>query len=60
MVYRSRVEGNGSGRAGSVRTHGEIWAATSDERIEAGHPVRVIAVDGLRLHVAATSKESPV
>jgi membrane-bound serine protease (ClpP class) len=44
------------GRTGSVRTHGEIWTADADERIEAGSPVRVTAVNGLRLRVASTSK----
>ncbi len=41
------------GGTGSVRTHGEIWTASANERIEAGTPVRVTAVDGLRLRVAA-------
>ncbi len=46
------------GAAGSVRTHGEIWTATSDEPIASGSPVRVTAVDGLRIHVTPTSKAS--
>jgi len=41
------------GGTGSVRTHGEIWTASANERIEAGTPVRVTAVEGLRLRVAA-------
>jgi membrane-bound serine protease (ClpP class) len=41
------------GLTGSVRTHGEIWTASANERIEAGTPVRVTAVEGLRLRVAA-------
>jgi membrane-bound serine protease (ClpP class) len=41
------------GGTGSVRTHGEIWTASANERIEAGTPVRVTAVEGLRLQVAA-------
>ena len=45
------------GRAGSVRTHGEIWNATADERIEPGAAVRVTAIDGLRLRVAPISKD---
>lgn len=49
-----------AGGLGHVRTHGEIWAATSDEFIEAGSPVRVTAVDGLRLRVtAAASAPAP-
>jgi membrane-bound serine protease (ClpP class) len=48
------------GGLGHVRTHGEIWAATADEFIEAGSPVRVTAVDGLRLRVtAAASAAAP-
>jgi len=46
------------GRTGSIRTHGEIWTADADERIEAGSPVRVTAVNGLRLRVASTSRGS--
>ncbi len=41
------------GGTGHVRTHGEIWTASANERIEAGTPVRVTAVDGLRLRVVA-------
>ena len=39
------------GGVGRVRTHGEIWTATADERVEAGSPVRVTAVNGLTLRV---------
>jgi membrane-bound serine protease (ClpP class) len=46
------------GGTGSVRTHGEIWTASANERIEAGTPVRVTDVDGLRLRVAAAPEES--
>lgn len=42
-----------AGGTGRVRTHGEIWTASADQRIEAGTPVRVTAVEGLRLRVAA-------
>src|SRR6476619_4539426 len=31
------------GGTGSIRTHGEIWTASANERIEAGSPVRVTA-----------------
>ena len=41
------------GGTGHVRTHGEIWTASANERIEPGTPVRVTAVEGLRLRVAA-------
>jgi membrane-bound serine protease (ClpP class) len=36
---------------GTVATHGEIWQASAVEPIPQGSPVRVVAVDGLRLQV---------
>ena len=39
------------GTSGRVSTHGEIWEAKSDEEIAEGEPVRIVAVDGLRLTV---------
>ena len=39
------------GGTGSVRTHGEIWSATADERVEKGARVVVTAVNGLTLRV---------
>ena len=41
-----------AGGRGTVRTHGEIWNAVADARIEAGDRVRVTAVDGLTLRVS--------
>jgi membrane-bound serine protease (ClpP class) len=38
---------------GQVIAHGEIWAAISDSSIAPGTPVRIDAVDGLRLRVSA-------
>lgn len=40
------------GDQGRVRTHGEIWMATADERLEEGTPTRVTGMSGLVLHVA--------
>ncbi|MFB4202797.1 nodulation protein NfeD [Arhodomonas sp. KWT2] len=37
--------------AGHVRVFGELWRADCDTPMAAGAPVRVVAVDGLRLHV---------
>jgi membrane-bound serine protease (ClpP class) len=42
-----------AGGVGRVQTHGEIWAATADQEIAEGAPVRVIGMDGLTLTVAA-------
>ena len=39
------------GGTGRVRTHGEIWMATSDHDISAGDAVRISAVTGLLLTV---------
>jgi membrane protein implicated in regulation of membrane protease activity len=43
--------------AGSVLIHGEYWSAETDETIEAGSPVEVTAVDGLRLRVRAARRQ---
>jgi membrane-bound serine protease (ClpP class) len=41
---------------GHVRVHGEIWNATSEEgRITSGTPVKVVAVENLKLRVTKTS-----
>jgi membrane-bound serine protease (ClpP class) len=45
----SAIEPGGTGR---VRTHGEIWTATSSQPIGPGETVRVTGVDGLLLTVA--------
>jgi membrane-bound serine protease (ClpP class) len=44
----SSIDPKGVGR---VQTHGEIWTATSEEPINAGDTVRVVAVKGLLLTV---------
>jgi membrane-bound ClpP family serine protease len=36
---------------GLIRCQGEVWSATADQLILGGHPVRVVAVDRLRLRV---------
>jgi membrane-bound serine protease (ClpP class) len=38
-------------REGTVKVHGELWNATSNEEIEAHRPVSVLAVTGLKLRV---------
>ena len=48
-----------AGGTGHVRAHGEIWSATADSRIEGGTPVRVTAIDGLRLRVSPAGGAAP-
>ena len=48
------------GGIGRVRTHGEIWTATSGQPVDAGEPVRVTAVHGLRLTVRPERREAEV
>ena len=42
------IPGNGEGM---VRTHGELWRATSSEAIREGVTVHVVRVEGLQLRV---------
>ena len=46
------------GGLGRVRAHGEIWAATANEPIAAGDPVRITAMNGLKLSVRPTHERS--
>jgi membrane-bound serine protease (ClpP class) len=46
------------GVPGRVRTHGEIWTATSHEPITPGEAVRVVAVSGLVLTVTPERQPS--
>ena len=48
-----------AGGAGTVLAHGELWSATSDEEIGADEPVRVVAVEGMRLVVKRQSEQPP-
>jgi membrane-bound serine protease (ClpP class) len=48
-----------AGGIGHVRAHGEIWTATADNRIESGTPVRVTAIEGLRLRVSPSGGAAP-
>jgi len=41
---------------GKVHIRGEYWDATANTVIEAGAPVRITAIEGLRLHVEPDSK----
>ena len=48
----------GAGAVGTISTHGEIWSAISNEAIQKGDPVRVVAVDGMRLTVRRAIPET--
>ncbi|HKJ77816.1 MAG TPA: NfeD family protein, partial [Gammaproteobacteria bacterium] len=42
---------------GTVRAHGEMWKARSDQPIRQGQAVRVTAIDGLTLQVTPEAEE---
>jgi membrane-bound serine protease (ClpP class) len=42
--------------AGTVLVHGEYWTAETEDPIEAGTPVEVVAVEGLRLRVRTAKR----
>jgi membrane-bound serine protease (ClpP class) len=46
-----------SGAEGMVRIHGELWRAISAQTVTEGKPVRVLRIEGLKLHVEPV--ESP-
>jgi membrane-bound serine protease (ClpP class) len=41
----------GAGNEGIIRIHGELWQAVSPRPLAAGNPVRVVRIEGLKLHV---------
>ena len=41
----------GGGTEGIIRIHGELWQAVSPRPLVAGNPVRVVRIEGLKLHV---------
>jgi membrane-bound serine protease (ClpP class) len=43
---------------GDVNVHGEIWHASSDQPIQAGQKVRVVAVEGLEIKVEPVAPKS--
>jgi membrane-bound serine protease (ClpP class) len=45
------VSGLAAGVEGMIRVHGELWQAVSAQPAPAGAAVRVLRVDGLKLHV---------
>ena len=53
------LEPIGVGEVGKISTHGEIWSATSHKDIQQGDPVRVVAIDGMRLTVRRATPQTP-
>lgn len=53
LVNRSGVARTDLTPQGKVFVHGEIWNAVAEESVAAGTPVRVVAVEGMRLRVRA-------
>jgi membrane-bound serine protease (ClpP class) len=45
------VSAASAGVEGMIRVHGELWQAVSTEPVSAGAAVRVVRVEGLKLHV---------
>jgi membrane-bound serine protease (ClpP class) len=39
------------GAEGMIRVHGELWRAVSERSVTEGQPVRVVKMEGLKLHV---------
>jgi membrane protein implicated in regulation of membrane protease activity len=45
------MSGLQAGTAGMIRVHSELWSAVSPRDVAAGRSVRVLRVEGLKLHV---------
>ncbi|MFI5057585.1 MAG: nodulation protein NfeD [Candidatus Acidiferrales bacterium] len=45
------VSGLSAGAEGMIRVHGELWRAFSAQSVPAGAAVRIVRVEGLKLHV---------
>jgi membrane-bound serine protease (ClpP class) len=52
------VSGLQSGVEGMIRIHGEIWRAVSEADVPAGATVKVLRIEGLKLHVAPVATQS--
>jgi membrane-bound serine protease (ClpP class) len=57
LVGQVGVAETGMAREGKVFVRGEYWDAWSDQPVDAGSPVRVLKVDGMRLKVEQTTRE---
>lgn len=48
-----------AGAEGMVRVHGELWQAESSQPVEEGKAIRILRVEGLKLHVEPVEAASP-
>lgn len=62
MIGEQGVAMNGlqAGTAGMIRVHSELWTAVSPRDVAPGHNVRVLRVEGLKLHVEPMEDTVPV
>jgi membrane-bound serine protease (ClpP class) len=51
------VMGLQGGIEGMIRIHGESWRATSTQDVAPGSSVKVLRIEGLKLHVAPVAPE---
>jgi membrane protein implicated in regulation of membrane protease activity len=51
LVGRTAITVSELAPRGQVKLDGELWAAQSEESVERGREVVILAVDGLTLHV---------
>lgn len=60
MIGRRAEVEDWAGMSGHVYVHGERWNATAATPLQPGQKVRITAIDGLTLDVAADHNERPV
>ncbi len=49
-----------AGAEGMIRVHGELWRAESSQPVQEGETVKVLRVEGLKLHVEPAGVAAPV
>jgi len=57
LIGQVGVAETGVAREGKIFVRGEYWDAWSDQPIDAGSPVKVLGVEGMRLKVEETTRE---
>jgi len=53
------VSGLSAGVEGMIRVHGELWRASAAQSVPAGAAVRIVRVEGLKLHVEPAQASAP-